>query len=323
LYPHLLWLATLGTGNKVLMVLFFTLCDCLAFVVGDRLLSRDRSAQVVTLYRILYVLCPLSWFLVVGFGQEEPVLALLGELTLFASLASLDVWGGILVGVALAVTKSMFGVYAYVAWLVSRRKVVFLATAILATVLLHYSYVLRGVIPFPFREYHNSPPSVNIWTVLFPNPPGSAISFWVFPLLLLVVALCSFIYAHQQFKPKATVEGISILILANFLAFMLFSPKSLQPYRLVFIPFLFMYMASRIASKRSFVYMVALYSLALSVHYTFWEDWVYRYGYFDSIQGILVYVMLCVAVAVEVIIFVDVLRRLISGMRGFTGRWAC
>jgi hypothetical protein len=70
------------------------------------------------------------------------------------------------------------------------------------------------------------------------------------------------------------------------------------------------------------VYLVALYSLSLSIHYTFWEDWVYQYGYFASIQGVLVYLMLCMAVAVEVFIFVDVLRRLISGMRGFTGRWA-
>ena len=312
LFPYLVWLATFGTGNVLLIDVLWILCDCLAFIVGDRLLAASSSLRVVTLYRILYVLCPISWFLVVGLGQDEPLLALMGELTLLATLSSLNWLGGILTALGLALTKVIFGLYGFAGWLGSNNRVLFLFAFLAATLALFAPFWYSGVPPLLGSQYIKCSPSANVWIVLFPNYPGAPSSLWVFPILLVGSLLASSIYARLKLGSNPTFRSICHLLLVNWLVLFLFSPKSLAAYRLAVLPFMLMYAASNIASKKRVVYLLGLYSLSVSIHYSFWEDWVQNSSYFANVSSVFVYVLTLVIVGTEIVVLVDLLKRLTS-----------
>jgi len=138
---------------------------------------------------------------------------------------------------------------------------------------------------------------------------------WVFPFIFMGIMLATLIYATRKAVPSRSAETVYLLTLLNWLFFFLLSPKALPTYRLAVLPFFLAYATARIAKKKYVVVGVGLYSVALSIHYTFWEDWVKDVGYLATAPATFVYFLLVVIVGFEVFAVSSIACKLLSDTR--------
>lgn len=255
LFPYLLAPAFLFFDALLAPIVVFILFDLLAFLALHWVAEDvDTSRQVA----VLYLVTPLSWFMVVRYGQDEGIAAFFAVLLLILARTRRDWLVGLVAGLATAATKVLLVITVVPILMQGQHRARALVVA--ATVLLscYLPFLSMGADTVQWRPAPHDFYGPNVWAAFglgrkVPWPVVMAASNAVGGILGLLVLW------------RARRMGVVNAVLLLYSGLMLTIPKAGEPYGLFVLPFLCLRVAQ--SGKRSELAFFSVYSFFMVFNY--------------------------------------------------------
>lgn len=248
-------------NEQMAPVVAFLFFDLLAILVLLRLERRLALGRLVT---TLYLLSPISWFMIVRYGQDEVIGAFFVGLMLMLSLTWSGAALGLLAGIGTVATKLLFLVPAFPILLSARRRVWGFVTAG-AVILLCYAPFLNlgsGLIQWAPRR--------GSWIGASPWMAAGADSgtLWLAAQVISMTVMCALAVVVALRINRLGPVNAGIVLYSGL---MLVSPRVWYTYALLILPLLCIRVA-RSRSRRELV-LFALYGLVAVAHFSAYRLW--------------------------------------------------
>lgn len=275
--PLVLW------NNMRVIVLSFMLLEAATVWLTQRIYL-PRLNRGERLFRcLIYYLLPISFVFSVFSGQED-------VLAWGAVLAAVWVWhvrqnaflGGLLLGVGLLVTKATFVLLLVPLFLLTSRKVAFLAGAVLVGLpVLAWLYVKTGMLfieqPLIEGDYLKAPNWRSVLNPLLANhlsTAGSGGKWITLALLLVIVGLVTLLVRKREALPGY----LPMLYTAIFAALSVLQQNAISIYAYAFmLPLLFCFTAFR---NRTHMAILLIFNLLAANHPSIW--WRMKQPYYNT-----------------------------------------
>ncbi|MCK4547921.1 MAG: hypothetical protein KAW17_10825 [Candidatus Eisenbacteria sp.] len=250
-FSYLLAPAFLFLHPYVAPVVVFILFDFLTFVFLHRVGENPEFNRKVA---TLYLITPLSWFVVVRYGQDEAIGAFFVVLMLILAGQRRENVLPLLAGFAVAFTKVLFFLPALPILLnrTGRLRACLIAAGVAVGCYLPFE-VLGGDV-FQWRPRVGSFGGPSIWSVFW----LIGMAHWWLASIVFVALLASLVgLVVLRVQRMGVVNSVLLL----YSGFMLTSPKAQFPYVLLVLPFLCIRVAS--SERRAELVFLSIYSFLM------------------------------------------------------------
>jgi hypothetical protein len=251
LFSYLLAPAFMLFDKSVAPVVLFIIFDLLTFALLHRLTEDRRVARGIA---SLYLLSPISWFVVVRYGQDESIGAFLLVLLLILAKRGRENVIPILAGLGIAATKVLFllPVCPILMHLKHRWRASLVTGSILACAYLPFAVLGGNLFQWiPSTRQWRGP---SVWQAL----GLSADTYWQMAIVVFV-ALTVVLTALVVLKTRTLGTTGGILLLYS--GMMITSPKGWYTYALLVLPLLCIRVMT--GAKRLQLILFSAYSFAL------------------------------------------------------------
>jgi hypothetical protein len=262
--------------NSLLAIpLFFTLCFVLDGLCLTLLLKRaGLDSREANALMMLGMLNGASWFLGIGFQQDEIVVVLFMLVAALLLATDRVFAGGIVLGAGCVATKLTFGLLLIAALAVSHRRLRLLAGVSAVAGPVMAAFMVAGFDPIKMVRANLSaftPPSI---TTVFGGPWHAQIKAHIWVVHLITLAWCLAVpwMARSSRAGRFAVSRFIHLVVAVWLGYVLITPKSLTSYRLVVLPFVPFVLSQSRYPKAWIPVLFGVYTIALGSQYTLYED---------------------------------------------------
>ncbi|RPH36591.1 DUF2029 domain-containing protein, partial [bacterium] len=213
LFPYLMGAVDAIWSSDLSIPLFFTGCFALACILlGKGMVEGGATVERAGSLAIIGALNGASWFLAVGYQQDESVMLLLAVMAMVFILRRRDLTGGVVLGLGLLATKVTFGISAVALLSQSRRRRQLVMGATLAAAPCILLFALLGFNPLLMISGETgriNPPSLTALLGSLPFVYGSiSPSLWAVHLLAGAWCLTMAAMFRKPRLPEVSFDGL-------------------------------------------------------------------------------------------------------------------
>jgi hypothetical protein len=311
-FPYLIAIPVALVNNPYSIVVLFIFFELLVVFLMFKIGTRMTTVTDVKRSILIYLLSPMSYYLIVYWNQQEVIAAffLLAVLYAYITLKGQPTLHQIIVPFVMAIAFA-FNYLLVAVGLLSvimlfydnrvKRKIIIVFSGGLLVLYCPFIFlgatrqVVSGIlVEFQYRSVGNNP--FVILEVLFGKIPY--VSFVLLAIVFLIIYY--FIAKNKKTKQYETENDLVVFLpLMLYLVYMTFSKKSFSFYTLLFLPLLSMY----VSREREFITSFVVYGLTNSIQYTLLSVFQYQHVYpFESAKTIMKLLLFVLVVGTNIAI---------------------
>lgn len=283
LFPYVMGIVDAVWSDEHAIGLFFTACLLFSAFLLLRILYRvGYSADIAATLTTVGVLNGATWFLVIGYQQDEALIFLFVVLAVWLTVRANSLSTGITIGLGLLTTKVLFLILGLVLLFQSRRPWRFLLGTVLVTVPTMLLFLNLGFSPAKMvmseSQALNSPSFIALFSAIPLVYATIKTNLWI-PYLISGFWCASIAIGFGFVRNKLSdsqdqVRFLAYVLIAAWLGFLMFSPKSLTSYRIPTMVLLPIAIQPLVEKRSWLIALFCIYSTAVGVQYMFYEDWI-------------------------------------------------